>query len=214
MKLTRPSRAVTIQIAIVVVVLVAAALSTKRVDIDEANAAAGDAFDPAAYAESRYDSVIVPAVTENAIELSSLLADLADLADGADEATLGNTPGTASSFSFPVTATGVVTEVDGSVATIAVEGVPSDVTVLVQIGPALNGTALRDVTGTISFDEFTNQLEYQRVGTAINDIVRTDVLSAVDPTQLDGATVDVVGAFTRVNPQLVSIVPISMEVTP
>jgi predicted lipoprotein len=42
--------------------------------------------------------------------------------------------------------------------------------------------------------------------------VRSDVLTAVDPAQLEGKTVHVVGAYTRVNPALVSVVPIVFEV--
>ena len=39
-----------------------------------------------------------------------------------------------------------------------------------QIGPAINGTALRDVTGTVDFNEFTNQLEFQEVATEFNNL--------------------------------------------
>ena len=191
-------------------VLVAAALSTKVVTIQDAEAAESvGRFDPVEYADARFDSEIVPQIEEDAVDLATLQGDLSA---GADEGDFGNTPGAGSSYSFPVEFTGTAGAPNGSILPVVVEGVPGEVTVQVQIGPALNGTALRDVTGTVSFNEFTNQLEFQEVATEFNNRVRSDVLAGVDPTQLEGRTVHVVGAFTRVNPALVSVVPIVFEV--
>ncbi len=61
------------------------------------------------------------------------------------------------------------------------------------------------MTGTISFNEFTNQLEYQNVGTELNNLARSKVLDAFDAAAAQGKTVEVTGAFLRVNPNLVSI---------
>jgi len=199
-----------IALAVGLVVLVAAALSTKIVTVQDAEAAESvGRFDPVEYADARFDSEIVPQIDEEAVDLASLLQDLHG---GADEGDFGNTPGAGSSYSFPVEFTGTAGAPNGSILPVVVEGVPGEVTVQVQIGPAINGTALRDVTGTVSFNEFTNQLEFQEVATEFNNRVRTDVLAPVDATQLEGKTVHVVGAYTRVNPALVSVVPIVFEV--
>ncbi|MET0297768.1 MAG: DUF2291 domain-containing protein [Microbacterium sp.] len=206
----RPVRPWMIGLVVAILVIVAAALSTKFVSIEDAEAAAsGGQFDPVDYADERFDSEIVPQIEDEAIDLATLLQDLEG---GEDESLFGNTPGAGSAFSFPVEFTGVAGAPAGSILPITVEGVPEGITVQVQIGPALNGTALRDVTGTVSFNEFTNQLEFQEVATEFNNRVRDGALSGVDPTQLEGATVHVVGAFTRVNPALVSVVPIVFEV--
>jgi len=199
--------------ALVAVALLAAGLlTTKFVSIGEAEAAAtGTRFDPAAYADERFAEEIAPQIEQDAVPLATLLQDLAG---GADEADFGHAPGVGSSYSFPVEFTGVAGAPNGSVLPVTVEGVPSGIVVQVQIGPALNGTALRDVTGTVSFNEFTNQLEFQEVATEFNDRVRESVLSGVDPATLEGSTIHVVGAFTRVNPALVSVVPVVFEVTP
>lgn len=209
---TRRVRPWMIAVPLVAVLLVAAALSTKVVSSEEAEAAAsGQQFDPAAYADERFDAEIVPQVQDEAIDLATLLGDLAG---GADEAEFGNTPGAGSAFSFPVAFEGVAGELNGAILPVTVAGVPADVQVQVQVGPALNGTALRDVTGTVSFNEFTNQLEFQEVATEFNDRVREGVLAGVDTAALPGKTVRVVGAFTRVNPALVSVVPVEFEVVP
>ena len=199
-----------IAVGIALVVLVAAVLSTKVVTIEDAEAAESvGRFDPVEYADARFDSEIVPQIQTEAVDLATLLGDLEN---GADEAEFGQTPGAGSAYSFPVEFTGVAGAPNGSILPVTVEGVPAGVTVQVQIGPAINGTALRDVTGTVSFNEFTNQLEFQEVATEFNNRVRADALSAVDPAQLEGKTVHVVGAYTRVNPALVSVVPIVFEV--
>lgn len=201
-----------IAVPVLVAVVIAAALSMRVVSAEDAEAASsGEQFDPVAYADERFDSEIVPQVEDEAIDLATLLTDLAG---GADEADFGNAPGAGSAYSFPVEFTAVAGQPNGAILPVTVAGAPADVQVQVQIGPALNGTALRDVTGTVSFNEFTNQLEFQEVATEFNNRVRDGALAGLDPTTLAGRTVSVVGAYTRVNPALVSVVPVSFEVAP
>jgi len=194
-----------------VVVLVAAGFNVKVVSTADADAAATEGqLDPAAYAADQFGT-ITGHVQDEAVELPDLLSQLAA---GADESELGNTSGASSAYAFPVTFTGVAGAATAPVMPVTVEGVPPETTVQVQVGPALSGTALRDVTGDISFNEFTNQLEYQNVATQLNDLVRTDVLADFDAAAAQGKSITVTGAFLRVNPQLVSVVPISIEVAP
>ena len=206
-----PIRPWHVQVVVLIVVVVAVFFNVKVVSIADATAASPDAFDPASFAVENYETEIVPQIEKEAVPLATLLTDLAG---GADEADFGNSSGTASSYSFPVTFRGVAGTPAGGVVPIAVDGVPADVTVQLQVGPALNGTALRDVTGTISFDQFTNQLEYQKVGTELNNQVKATVLDSLDVASLAGKTVTVTGAYTRVNPALVSVVPVKLEVSP
>lgn len=196
---------------VVLVVLVAAAATTKRVPTSIVDQLDPNAFDPATYSIAAYSDTVDPYVAANAIDLVELLEALQG---GADEADYGNAPGAASSYSFPVQLTGIAGEVKGPVLPVTVAGVDGVITVQIQVGPALNGTALRDVSGTISFNEFTNQLEYQKIGTELNNIVRSDVLVGIDPTTLNGQEITVTGAFTRVNPKLVSVMPTVFEVGP
>ena len=197
---------------VTVLFLGAAGLSTTvRSTTEVEEAASAGSFDPAGYATERFDAEIVPQIQDEAIELPTLLNDLAA---GADEADFGKTPGTGSSYSFPVTFEAVAGPVNGSILPVTVAGVSPDVQVQVQVGPAINGTALRDVTGTVSFNDFTNQLEFQQVATEFNIKVRDGILADVDTASLAGKTITVTGAFTRVNPNLVSIVPVAFEVQP
>ena len=213
MTLSAPRRRLIVKLtgAVIALVVVAAAIaSTKVLSIGEAaEASQAGAFEPADYAAEHFDADIVPAITEDATELSALLDDLAA---GADEADFGHSAGSSSAYSFPVTFTGVAGVPNGSILPVTVEGLPEGVVVQVQIGPAINGTAIRDATGTVNFNDFTNQLEFQEVATELNTLVKDQVLADVDPATLEGKTITVTGAFTRVNPALVSVVPVEFEV--
>jgi predicted lipoprotein len=199
-------------LVVAIIVIVIAAFNVKVVGLDEVAAAdAAQQFDPAAYAEEHYSTDIAPAVEADAIDLATLLADLEG---GADEADFGNTSGASSAFAFPVTFTGVAGDLTAPVLPVTVDGVPKGTTVQVQVGPAVSGTALRDVTGTVDFNDFTNQLEYQNVANELNNMVKTEVLADFDAAAASGKTITVTGAFLRVNPALVSVVPVSIEVAP
>ncbi|MET0161361.1 MAG: DUF2291 family protein [Microbacteriaceae bacterium] len=204
-----PLRPWMVLLAIAAAVIIAAAFNVKVVSTNEADTAAADGqLDAATFAAEQYDA-ITAYVDDEAVDLAELLAALDG---GADEADAGNTSGASSAYAFPVTFTAVAGAATPPVLPVTVEGLPAETVVQVQIGPALNGTALRDVSGEISFNQFTNQLEYQNVGTELNNLVRADVLDGLEIPE--GATIQVTGAFLRVNPKLVSVVPIAVEVTP
>ena len=65
--------------------------------------------------------------------------------------------------------TGVVGKGDSGEYVVDVEGVPSTFVIHMQTGPAIYGTDLRDATGMISFQQFDNQIDYQKVGSALNN---------------------------------------------
>jgi len=199
-------------LVVAIVVIVVASFNVKVVGLDEVAAenAARD-FDPVAFADENFDKTIVPDIQENAIDLATLLADLDG---GAEESEFGNTSGASSAYAFPVTFTAVAGKLKAPILPVTVDGVPSDVTVQIQVGPALSGTALRDVTGTVDFNDFSNQLDYQQAAGELNNRVKDEVLADFDAAAAEGKTIIVTGAFLRVNPALISVVPISIEVAP
>ena len=199
-------------VVVAIVVVVVASFNVKVVGLDEVAAenAARD-FDPVGFADENFDKTIVPDIQENAIDLATLLADLDG---GAEESEFGNTSGASSAYAFPVTFTAVAGELNAPILPVTVEGVPSDVTVQIQVGPALSGTALRDVTGTVDFNDFSNQLDYQQAAGELNNRVKEEVLADFDAAAAKGKTITVTGAYLRVNPALISVVPISIEVAP
>lgn len=116
---------------------------------------------------------------------------------------------------FPVLAvsvTGVLGEGRSGIFPVTVDGLPDDMTIRVQTGPAINGTELRDVVGDIAFGDFTNQIEYQDAGAGINRAMSADTLSGLDRDALTGASASFSGAFTMINPKSWLITPVAFEV--
>lgn len=165
--------------------------------------------DSAAFANEYYDAQIVPYILENAYDLKEL--DTAILLDPqAAGAKYGKRDGDNAAYSVATKFTAVAGELKGDLLVLEVEGIETPV--YLQIGPALNGTAIRDVSGLVNFGMFDNQLAYQDAGTKLNDKVRDNVLSKVDKTTLTGKTLNITGAFSLFNPKQYMIVPIALEV--
>ncbi|WP_136192559.1 DUF2291 family protein [Actinomyces procaprae] len=193
-----------------VVILAICFLGTTFMTPKEAEAVlTAGSTDPVAYANEHYDSTIAY-VNDNATDLAGLLEDLQEDEEGASEE-LGHRDGEAA-YTFAVTTTGTVEEGGFGQVNLAVDGVPSGVTVSVQTGPAVMGTALRDVTGEVTFDMFENQIDYAQVGLSLNDPLKTGVLAENDLGSMIGQKITVVGAFAYSDPAHVVITPISIEV--
>lgn len=111
-----------------------------------------------------------------------------------------------------VRATGVAGEPKAGMYPLTVAGMPDGVTVRVQMGPAINGTDLRDATGDIAFGSFKNQIEYQNAGAGINRAMKASVLDKIDAANLSGKTVEVTGAFRMINPKNWLITPVEVSV--
>lgn len=172
------------------------------------------AFDAASYAKGAYSKTVLPYITANAVDLSTLLADLSTDAAAAEKK-YGHDAGAGSQFSFPITTTAVAGKVENGLLPLTLATPPAKFTVFMQIGPAINGTALRDVTGKIAFGQFQNQIDYQDAALALNAEAKSLVLDKLDPTTLDGKKLTIVGAFqASVNPGFVAIVPTKVTVAP
>ncbi len=75
----------------------------------------------------------------------------------------------------------------------------------VQIGPVIRGTALRDAMPFIQFSQFTNQLEFARVGNALNERA-----AKLPGEAVRGSVVAFTGAATGGEPP--EIVPVTLMV--
>jgi len=85
----------------------------------------------------------------------------------------------------------------------------------IQIGPVIRGTVLRDALPFIQFSQFVNQLEFARVGNALNDRVLKAVLSPFSLAGIAGAVVTFSGASSRPSAgELPEIVPVTLARKP
>lgn len=190
------------------VVLIAIALDTTVIRVGSENDIRQQAFSPDAYGETEFPRIQAH-IQENAVDAETLgPAVLADKKAAAEEY---GTPASTGAI-MPVKVTGVVGEGKAGIFTIAADGVPDEITVRVQTGPAINGTELRDAPGDIEFGEFTNQIEYQDAGSGINRAMKAAVLDEIDQETLTGKTVEVTGAFRLINPKNWLITPVMVTV--
>ncbi|MFD1213114.1 DUF2291 family protein [Arthrobacter sp. GCM10027362] len=206
-----PARLITAGVVLVVLILMF--FNTKILTGKEATEAAPGTFSPASYAQEKFSSEIVPDITGRAADLVTVHKAIA-----ADPAAAAKQYGVVSGSSpavFSVKFTGTAGEpgANGQLP-VQVKNMPPDVKVLVQMGPAINGTSIRDATGKVQFSQFKNQIDYQNVGAELNKQVKDQVLAKVDAASLPGKQVSVVGAFTLINPAAYIVTPVKVDVAP
>ena len=85
---------------------------------------------------------------------------------------------------------------------------------VLNTGPVLLGTDLRDAVGFIDFSKFTNQIDYADVATQINTQDKALVLAQIDRANLTGKRVSFAGAFSLTDPHDIEIVPTQLAVSP
>jgi predicted lipoprotein len=84
-----------------------------------------------------------------------------------------------------------------------------------QIGPALRGTALRDVLDFVNFNEFTNQIDFAQYGKAFNTHADRTVLSKLPREALEGRTARLLGAYVPASgADLPLLTPAEAEIGP
>jgi predicted lipoprotein len=196
--------------AAAVIVIAAMALdATWRSDKEARPSAGPPKFDAASYRAKNYPKVAA-AVEKKAVALPKLAAAIQQDPDAAGKqygVRQGSSP-----YNFAVKGQGVAGKDASGLLAVKVPGAKG-VSVNLQVGPAINGTSLRDVSGFITFNQFINQNDYADAGTALNDEVKAKVLKGIDGTSLNGKKVSFTGAFTYLAPTVMTITPTRLEVS-
>jgi len=202
-----PAARRSITTVVVLIVAIAMGFGTKIVKIGEDSTGQSGAFSPEQFGQTEFPK-IQAAVEKRAVDAATLAAAVAK--DQAAAVKAYGVPGNTGP-ELSVKFTGTVGEGQSGVYHVAVDGVPASVTVRVQTGPAINGTDLRDATGTITFGQFVNQIEYQNAGSALNNALKKAVLSKVDTSKLTGKKITVVGVFELINPNNWLVTPVTLS---
>lgn len=194
--------------AAVLAVVAAIAADTTVVHVGSEADVRQQAFSPDTFGDAEFPR-IQTYITEKAVDGVTIAPEVL-----ADKVAAGKKYGTVSSTGsiVMVRLTGVLGEVKAGNYDMAVEGMPAEIKVRVQTGPAINGTDLRDAPGDIEFGAFKNQIEYQDAGSGINRAMKKAVLDGIDTANLTGKTIEVVGAFRLGNPKNWLITPVSVVV--
>jgi predicted lipoprotein len=198
-----------IGLGLTVLVVAAILLSTTYKKGDVKTTASGQkAFDPASYGTKTFPKAVA-ALEKNAVPLPKLLDELRTDQAGASEQ-YGRREGT-SPYAFATKGEGIAGKARAGLMEVKVRGVPESTRVSLQIGPALNGTSIRDAVGFVKFGQFTNQVEYADAATAFNQQVKARVLKNAKAADLAGKKVSFLGAFTLITPNVVTITPVRLE---
>ena len=201
-----------IAVALAVALLAAVGFTTQYRSAESVAASGARRFDPAAYGARMYEDKVVPAIERRAVELPVLVKAMTADMKGAGKqygVRQGNGP-----YTFAVKGTGTAGAVRSGLMPVTVPELPRDTRVSLQVGPIINGTALRDAVRFITFDQFLNQVEYADVATALNDQMREKLLKNLDVPGLKGKKISFVGAFSFLTPSVVTITPVSIKEIP
>jgi len=191
-----------------IILVVAMALCTKVIVNGSSEDLRQQSFSPDQFAQKEYPS-IRDFVVNKAVDAQTLLTALQENKKSAIEK-YGVKSGIGAII--PVKFDAVVESGRSGIYTLKIANTPQKQTIRVQVGPAINGTALRDATGKISFEQFTNQIQYQNVGAAINRVMKADTLQHIDHKTLVGKQAFIVGVFRLINPKNWLITPVRFEV--
>ena len=193
--------------------LLAASLSgCKLVKTDHG---AGPGADPIAeLVETTFDAKLVPALTEKAVDLATLRNAIKNDLDKAGQSQGVRVGGAGGGWNFAVKGSAtVVDENRASKAATADIDLDGDGTAdaTLQLGPVVKGTALRDTTALYDFSTFRDQIEYAKLGRALNDKAVSKLPSADVP--LKGKKISFLGAVViRSASEKPLVVPVSIEV--
>lgn len=192
---------------VTVAVVAAMALDTKIVKIGSEHDAREKQFSAERYGENTFPKIksYVESHSVDAVELANALK--ANQQEAVKKYATSTTLPV-----FPIRFTGTLGEGKSGIFTLNIEGLEEGVKVRLQTGPVLTGTELRDVSGNIQFGDFTNQIEYQNAGMAINQALKVSLLDKLDQATLAGKHAEGVGVFRLLTPNNWLVTPVILEV--
>lgn len=179
--------------------------------------AAGAAADPIAeLVETTFDTKLVPALSVKAVDLTALRKAIKGSLDKAGESHGVRVGGAGGGWNFAVKGTATVVEENraskAATAEIDFDG-DGKADATLQLGPVIKGTALRDTTPLYDFSTFRDQIEYARLGRALNDKAISKLPTTDTP--LKGKKINFLGAVViRSASEQPLIMPVSIEVAP
>ncbi|MFV0358273.1 DUF2291 family protein [Tropicimonas sp.] len=180
--------------------MVAGCKIVKNPDPDDTEHAAANMTDDermAALAAETYEPKLLPYMDEKAQDIGAVIAAVAQDLDAAGESLGIPKSSEGSPWNFVATGNGTVvaSKRDSRAATLDVD-IDGDnaADLAIQLGPVVKGTALRDATTFYVFTDFRDQIEFAKLGRALNDAAS----AAIDIPEGDliGATVAFTGAFS------------------
>jgi predicted lipoprotein len=168
-----------------------------------------------AMAEDMWQSRILPHLETQAVDLATLAPKIrADLqAAGKEHGYRAGGEGTPWSFSTRFSGRIVSAKTDTRAATADVDVTgDGEADATIQLGPVIQGTALRDTMPFIVFTDFTDQIEFASFSRSLNTYAYEQTLAEFPGENLIGKDIAVLGAFTMRGPgEQIRITPVSIK---
>ena len=122
----------------------------------------------AAFVDPIWTSKVLPTIEAKAQDIAAILPEIRANPQEAGEK-YGRHDAT-NPYSYMVKGTGKVAEINtqSQAGTVLLEVPGLSEKVALQVGPVVRGTAVRDATGLVSFNQFSNQLDYADVSKEMN----------------------------------------------
>ena len=182
------------------------------VDIYFANAD----FDADAYAKEVWSGQLIDFYQEKKVEAVQLLAELKMDADAAGAIYGIGTDDIGSDWKFVAEGTGKILEVntESRAGKMAIDLQPYDekADLILQIGPVIKGTAIRDTLTFIKLDDFSNQVEFADVSKAFNKLVVEEAINGRNFNDEVGKQVQFLGSFSFKSMDEILLTPIHLEI--
>jgi len=160
---------------------------------------AEERFDAKRFVDGVWQARLLPAIEQQAVDLSALLSQ-GQLKAGAAVAVKG---------------TARVLKVNAAPpsGTLLLDLLPADgrADAVLQIGPEIRGSSLRDATSVISFSQFVNQIDFANAGSELNRRAVQALPPAAELAHATGKTIEFTGTFTVTPGALPEIAPVRLR---
>lgn len=176
-----------------------------------------NSFNPDAYVAKIWTNKVLPYFKEKCVSIREVLPIYVK-----DQAAAGKRFGyrqeaEGNPWNFLVKGSGRIVSVNTAslASTIGVNLVSRNGTadVLIQIGPVIKGSSIRDTLPFVSFTDFENQIQFARISNAFNKKVNETVTGKLDRKHLMGKSILFYGAFTQLqDSDLIRITPVSLKI--
>lgn len=181
--------------------------------LDEVKASSAKKFDAKSYARKYFDDKLIPALN-NAVEIEQLLTMLKSDKENTFNK-YSHALGIGNIKFFLIKGEGEITAINENDVTI-VSKADSTQHVFTIATEFVYGNAIRDASGLIDLNEFSNTMDFNNVSEEINKIVRNEVLPSFKKTVKKGDIVQFFGAI-ELNKEHLSVenietIPISLKI--
>jgi len=180
--------------------------------LDEVKASSSK-FDAKKYAKNYFNNKLMPSLP-NAVEINQLLSLLQTDREQTFEK-YGHALGIGNIRYFLVKGEGEVTSVNENDVTVVAKADTNQKTIRIAT-EFVFGNAIRDASGKIDINEFSNTMDFNNVSAEINKIVRTEVLPAFKKNVVKGDSVQFAGALElnkeHLNVEDIEIIPVQLKI--